>query len=66
MSMAGRNMPAKSTVAMNMETILTRFDGCPGAQILAPMIGEIISSTALTLVIIPAVYAIWKKSSHQN
>jgi len=29
-------------------------------RIAAPMVGGLISSTVLTLVIIPAVYALWK------
>ena len=37
-------------------------------RIAAPMVGGMISSTILTLVVIPAVYALWKERevSHQH
>jgi Cu(I)/Ag(I) efflux system membrane protein CusA/SilA len=35
-------------------------------RIAAPMVGGLISSTVLTLVILPAIYLIWKRWSHRN
>jgi Cu(I)/Ag(I) efflux system membrane protein CusA/SilA len=35
-------------------------------RIAAPMVGGMISATVLTLVVIPAVFLIWKRRSVQN
>ena len=35
-------------------------------RIAAPMVGGLISSTILTLVIIPAIYLLWKRIVHRN
>ncbi|MFC1610470.1 efflux RND transporter permease subunit, partial [Myxococcota bacterium] len=35
-------------------------------RIAAPMVGGLISSTVLTLVIIPAIYLLWKNYTHRN
>jgi len=35
-------------------------------RIAAPMVGGIISSTVLTLIIIPAIYFVWKRWQHRN
>lgn len=33
-------------------------------RIAAPMVGGMVSATMLTLVVIPAVYLLWKRNSH--
>jgi len=35
-------------------------------RIAAPMVGGLISSTILTLVILPAIYLIWKRLAHRD
>jgi hypothetical protein len=35
-------------------------------RIAAPMVGGLVSSTILTLVIIPAIYLIWRRWQHRN
>ena len=35
-------------------------------RIAAPMVGGLASSTVLTLIIIPAVYLLWRKRQHRN
>jgi len=35
-------------------------------RVAAPMVGGLISSTVLTLVIIPAIYLLWKQIQHRS
>jgi Cu(I)/Ag(I) efflux system membrane protein CusA/SilA len=35
-------------------------------RIAAPMVGGLVSSTILTLVIIPAIYLLWMRVAHRN
>ena len=63
-----RVRPKLMTVATTLIGLLPIMIGtATGSQIMkriaAPMVGGLISSTILTLIIIPAVYALWKKFS---
>jgi Cu(I)/Ag(I) efflux system membrane protein CusA/SilA len=54
------------TVSTTLIGLLTVMSGAEtGSQVMkriaAPMVGGLVSSTFLTLLIIPAIYAIWKK-----
>jgi len=66
---AERVRPKLMTVATTLIGLLpVMFSAGTGSQIMkriaAPMVGGLISSTILTLVIIPAVYTVWKRLEH--
>jgi Cu(I)/Ag(I) efflux system membrane protein CusA/SilA len=61
-----RVRPILMTVSTTLIGLLTVMSGVEtGSQVMkriaAPMVGGLVSSTFLTLLIIPAIYAIWKK-----
>ena len=61
-----RVRPILMTVSTTLIGLLTVMSGAEtGSQVMkriaAPMVGGLVSSTVLTLVILPAIYAIWKQ-----
>jgi len=66
-----RVRPIMMTVAAIVTGLLPiMLGGGTGSEVMrriaAPMVGGMLSSTALTLVVIPAVFLIWKRRSGQN
>ena len=66
-----RVRPKLMTVATTMIGLLPVMFGTETGtrvmkRIAAPMVGGLVSSTVLTLVIIPAIYLIWRRWQHRN
>jgi len=66
-----RVRPKLMTVATTMIGLLPVMFGMETGtrvmkRIAAPMVGGLVSSTVLTLVIIPAIYFLWKRWQHRN
>ncbi len=67
----GRVRPKLMTVATTLIGLLPIMLGTgTGTHIMkriaAPMVGGLVSSTILTLIVIPAIYYLWKKAQHKD
>lgn len=68
---ADRVRPKLMTVATTLIGLLPVMSGTQAGtrvmkRIAAPMVGGLISSTALTLILLPALYLLWRRWQHRN